>query len=126
MESSLLIGFMNTRGDVWLRSFDYALSNLFLPLEYVSMDFPERYYFLGASSAHNWFLENTLTFGLFSIIPIFLTLLALIRNFYYFLPLFIFAMFEPTIFYISNTISFLFLNFLINYKSKSDLFSNKI
>ena len=28
-ESSLLIGFMNTRGDVWLRSFDYALSNLF-------------------------------------------------------------------------------------------------
>ena len=115
-DSSLLAGFMNTRGDLWLRSFDYALANLFSPLEYVYMDRPKRYSVIGGSSAHNWILENTLMFGLFGIIPIFLTILALIRNFYYFLPLFLFAMFEPTIFYLSNIISFLFLNFLINDK----------
>ena len=100
-DSSLLAGFgEHFRGDLWLRSFDYALANLFSPLEYVYMDRPKRYSVIGGSSVHNWILENTLMFGLFGIIPIFLTILALIRNFYYFLPLFLFAMFEPTIFYL--------------------------
>ena len=101
--------------EVWLRSFDYALRTFFR-LSNI-MDRPERYSVIGGSSAHNWF-RNTLMFGLFGIL-IFLTILALIRNFITFYHSFYLQCLADN-FLPFKYISFLFLNFLINDKNKID------
>lgn len=112
-EGNLLAGFNATRGDVWRNTLEYLVSNLWSPLYYATADTEVRRLLVGASSSHNWLLENFLIFGILAIIPVYLTGMALIRNFAIFLPLLIFALFEPSVFYVANIISFLFLSYLI-------------
>lgn len=113
-ESDLWAGFRATRGDLWWDSFEYLLINFWSPLNYATADLEVRRLLLGATSAHNWVLENLLMFSVLAIVPITYTGVALIRNFALFLPLLIFALLEPSIFYVANITSFIFLNYLIS------------
>lgn len=112
-DASFTNAFMATRGYVWLNTLEYIRSGFWSPLSYSTLDPNIRRNFIGATSSHNWLFENILVFGLLSIIPIFMTFLALLRNFIMFLPVFIFAMFEPSVFYVANIVSFIFLNYVI-------------
>lgn len=124
---SLWTAFINTRGAVWMSSLEYAILNIFNPLEYAMLDLSSRYALLGASTSHNWWIENLLRFGILGLLALFISLLALVKNFKYFVPLAVFAFFEPSVFYSANLISFLFLQTIINlprdvfYKHKYNL-----